>query len=133
MSFDIDLLSLRFGRSVGKLPPIGSLYLAASLEASGYRCALHDCQLDARINAFDIDALAERILDTTAPILGLSLFNDAIPLVIAALDRIAEDIRDRRVFLGGPGVVGIAGALLGRLPQVEAVVVGEGETVLPLL
>ncbi len=130
---DIDLMSLRFGRDLGKLPPVGSLYLAASLEAAGYRCALHDLQLDDRINAFDIEALAERILATGAPVLGLSLFNDAVPLVIATLDRIAADIRERRVFLGGPGVVGIPGELLARLPQVEAVVVGEGETVLPLL
>lgn len=130
---DIDLISLRFGRDLGKLPPIGLLYLAASLDAAGYRYALHDCQMDPGINAFDVDALAKRILETDAPILGLSAFNDAIPLVIATLDRIADDIRHRRVFLGGPGVVGIAGPLLERLPQVEAVVVGEGETALPLL
>jgi anaerobic magnesium-protoporphyrin IX monomethyl ester cyclase len=126
-------VSLRFGRDLGKLPPIGCLYLAAAIREAGLECSLHDCQLDARINAFDVDALSGLIRNLSAPVLGLSIFNDAIPLVIATLDQLDEELTGRRIVIGGPGVVGIAGALLRRLPRVEAVVVGEGETALPLL
>jgi anaerobic magnesium-protoporphyrin IX monomethyl ester cyclase len=130
---DIDLLSLRFGRDLGKTPPLGLLYLAASVERAGWLWQMHDCQFDPAINAFDIDALADRIRRLHAPALGLSVFNDAIPLVIGTLDAMRDELCGRRIFLGGPGVVGIADRLLDRLPQVEAVVVGEGETALPLL
>jgi anaerobic magnesium-protoporphyrin IX monomethyl ester cyclase len=130
---DIDLVSLRFGRDLGKLPPIGSLYLAAAVEAADLRCTLHDCQLNASINAFDVEAFVDLVRTLDAPVLGLSVFNDAIPLVIAGLDRLSCEPAKRRVIIGGPGVVGIAGALMARLPQVEAVVVGEGETALPSL
>ena len=130
---DIDLVSLRFGRELGKTPPLGPLYLAGSVERAGYSWQLHDCQLDRTINAFDIDALAYRIAALDSPVIGFSVFNDAIPLVIGTLDALASELHDRRIFLGGPGVVGIAEPLLLRLPEVEAVVVGEGETVLPLL
>jgi anaerobic magnesium-protoporphyrin IX monomethyl ester cyclase len=130
---DVDLVSLRFGRDAGKSPPIGLLYLGASLNAAGVTWSFNDCQTDPRINAFDVNALGARLCELEAPILALSVFNDAIPLVIAVLDAFADELASRRIFIGGPGVVGIAGPLMERLPQVEAIVVGEGETALPLL
>jgi radical SAM superfamily enzyme YgiQ (UPF0313 family) len=59
----------------------------------------------------------------------LSIFNDAVPLVISTLDR----LRGRphaKIVVGGPGVVGIAQQLMERLPELHAVVVGEGESAL---
>lgn len=130
---DIDLVSLRFGRDLRKSPPLGLLCLAASLEQAGWSSKLHDCQFDSSINAFDIGAFAAKLRELACPALGISLFNDAVPLVIGTLEALSHELRGKRIFLGGPGVVGIAKLLLERLPSVEAVVVGEGETALPLL
>ena len=54
-------------------------------------------------------------------------------MIIATLDAFGGELAGRRIFIGGPGVVGIATALLARLPALEAVVVGEGETALAQL
>src|SRR6185503_17558646 len=121
------------GRGLGELPPLAGLYLGASLDAAGLGWALHDAQLNRQINAFDVDALTAQIRTLRAPVIAFSVFNDAIPLLIATLDQMADELADRRVIVGGPGVVGIAGALMERVPRLEAVVVGEGETALPSL
>src|SRR5262249_20959972 len=117
---DVDLVSLRFGRDAGKSPPIGLLYLGASLDAAGVTWSFNDYQTDQRITPFDINALGERLCKLEAPVLALSVFNDAVPLVIAVIDAFADELAGR-IFVGGPGVVGIAGPLMERLPRLEAV------------
>ena len=130
---DVDLISLRFGRDRGKMPPLGPLYLGAALQDAGLSWRLTDMQLDSTINAFSVDPFAGILRRLDAPVIGLSLFNDALPLVMAALDELGDRLQGRRLIVGGPGVVGTASKLLQRLPQVEAVVVGEGESALPRL
>src|SRR4051812_23165432 len=100
---DVDLISLRFGRDLGGTPPLGPLCLGGSLQAAGLTWRLTDCQLDSTINQFSIEALCRVIRTLDAPVLGLSLFNDAIPLVIATLEAMSDELRGRRVFVGGPG------------------------------
>jgi anaerobic magnesium-protoporphyrin IX monomethyl ester cyclase len=130
---DVSLFSLRFGRKRGCLPPLGALSLTAALEHNGITCELVDTQRDPAFNPCSIDRLTQHIRRSDAPIVALSLFNDAIPLVVATLEQMQDELRGRRVFLGGPGVVGIAEMLLARLSGVEAIIVGEGETAFPLL
>ena len=43
---DVDLVSVRFGRDAGQSPPIGLLYLGASLDAAGLTWSYVDCQMD---------------------------------------------------------------------------------------
>ncbi|HND54614.1 MAG TPA: cobalamin-dependent protein, partial [Pirellulaceae bacterium] len=129
----LDLLSLRFGRDLRKTPPLGPLSLMASARRAGFECRLIDGQFASELGPFRAESLAELLTSLDAPVLGISLFNDAIPVLIAALDLAGKSLTDRRILVGGPGVVGIAAPLLERLPQVEAVVVGEGETALSQL
>ncbi|HET9766909.1 MAG TPA: cobalamin-dependent protein, partial [Thermoanaerobaculia bacterium] len=128
----VTLFSLRFGRARGKMPPLGAMSLAASLAAEEISCDLVDTQFDPAINPFAVEALVASIRQSRSPILAFSIFNDAVPLLTAVLDLLQPELAGRRVFLGGPGVVGIERRLIERLPAVEMVIVGEGETALPL-
>ena len=132
MAPDVSLFSLRFGRKRGCLPPLGALSLTAALERRGIACEVIDTQRDPAFNPCSISRLTHYIRVSEAPIVALSLFNDAVPLVVATLEQMQDELGTRRVFLGGPGVVGIAETLLTRLPCVEAIIVGEGETAFPL-
>jgi radical SAM superfamily enzyme YgiQ (UPF0313 family) len=104
----------------------------AALRAAGISCRLTDTQFDEAMNPFAIDALVAWVCQSEAPVIAFSVFNDAIPLVIATLDAVKHKLSERRIFVGGPGVVGIARRLLERVPSVETVIVGEGETAFPL-
>jgi len=115
------------------MPPLGALSLGASLERHGFHASINDTQFEPRITPFDVDAFADLLKSCSAETIALSLFNDAIPLVVAALEQIGGELKERRIFIGGPGTTGIAERLVQRLSCVEAVVVGEGETLLPLL
>ncbi|GJD76178.1 B12-binding domain-containing radical SAM protein [Methylobacterium goesingense] len=123
---DITLISLRFGRDRGRMPPLGALSLAGALERSGHNWELIDTQKDASISLFSVESLVKILKKTRTEYLGISVFNDALPVLIAALDRLGSDLK-AKIVLGGPGVVGVAEALMKRLPSLHAIVVGEGE------
>jgi anaerobic magnesium-protoporphyrin IX monomethyl ester cyclase len=128
---DVALISLRFGRLRGSMPPIGPLSLVATLKRAGISCSLTDTQLDPEMNQFAIEELTGWILGTEAPVLAFSVFNDSIPLLVATLNSIGPKLSDRRIFVGGPGVVGIAERLMETVPCIGCVIVGEGETAFP--
>lgn len=128
-SGEITLISVRFGRDRGRMPPLGALYLGGSLDRACVNWNLIDTQKDPSIHPFALDAFVELLNNTPTEYIGLSIFNDALPLVVAALEKLGGNTRSK-IVLGGPGVVGVAHRLIERLPTLYAVVVGEGETAL---
>jgi anaerobic magnesium-protoporphyrin IX monomethyl ester cyclase len=112
------------------MPAPAPLSLAAALIESGYNCEIVDPQMSGHLNPFTADELAQFISKIECETVGISIFNDAVPVLIAALELAKDNVRGKRIFIGGPGVVGICKALLKRLPMVEAAVVGEGESAL---
>ncbi len=111
------------------MPPLGALSLAGTLEQRGYKWTLADTQMDPQAHPFAVDHLVKMLQNAPDGTIGLSIFNDAIPLVICALDRLGPQ-QSKAIVIGGPGVVGVARPLVERLKNVHAVVVGEGETAL---
>ncbi|HEX3763109.1 MAG TPA: hypothetical protein VHW23_30640, partial [Kofleriaceae bacterium] len=106
---EVGMVALRFGRDRGALPPLGPLLLGGALDRRGIAWTLADTQRSPALGPFSLDAFVALLRGLDAPIWGLSVFNDALPLVIAALPRAAAG---RRVFVGGPGTLGLAEALL---------------------
>lgn len=129
----VTLIALRFGHSLGRLPPLGPLCLAGALTESRVAWQIVDTTIRSGFDAFSLEELVALIDDLEGDVLGFSVFHDAIPLVVAALNQMQERLRRKRVFLGGPGVVGIERLLLAEVPALEAVVTGEAELVLPQL
>lgn len=129
---DFDLISIRTKHSRAKIPPLGLLSLASSLNVHGLSWHIYDTQFDSDMNAFAVQHLAKIISECDSHIIGLSVLNDSIPLVIAALDQIECLSPDQKIIIGGPGVVGIASELLSRSHAINYVFVGEGESTLPM-
>lgn len=127
---DISLVSCRLSRRSTKCAPLGPMYLCAALEGAGYDVELLDLQTVKGVHLFSVDALAETIRSSTGAIVAISLFADALPLVVAALQQLGRSGNERVVVLGGPGVNGNEIKLLNYLPVVQYVVRGEGEQAL---
>lgn len=131
-SSTVTLVSLRFGAARGRMPPIGPLYLAAALQTAGVSWRLVDLQQDAFLDPFAAHRLAQVLDQLDSPIIAISLFNDAVPLTIAALRMLGDRVASKKFIVGGPGAVGAAESLLRASSLIDAVVVGEGEEALPL-
>ena len=128
----IDLISLRFGRSIGRMPPLGALSLASSLRSADIAVDVVDAQL-VGLHPFAVGDFLDLVRSRDSECIGLSLFNDAIPLIIAAGDADPGLFESRRVLVGGPGVVGIARELMERCPWIDGIVVGEAESIVAQL
>src|SRR5262249_10779398 len=100
---------------------------------AGYSSRITDPGLKDLSSPLAVQELLSILHRLDAPVLAISVFNDAVPLLCVALREASSNLSTKRIFVGGPGVVGIAGTLLQAAPIIEGVVVGEGETVFPLL
>ena len=109
-------------------PPLGLLYLAAVLRDAGYEVRL----LDLRARKEPISAHAETIAHFAPDVIGLSaVIPEANVLRLAApqLKRLAPRAK---IVVGGPYANSSTWEALG-VPDIDAVVRGEGELVLPRL
>ncbi len=103
------------------LPPLGLLYVASALEAAGVRVVV----VDAPGEGLDQAAFLDRVRMVGAPVIGLS---GMTPM----RDRIARDVAlvrplARKIVLGGVHATRFREAALEEFPDVDALVVGEGE------
>src|SRR5260370_16578788 len=129
---EVTLIPLRFGRDRGYMPPLGPLSLAGALEQAGCRWKLIDTQSNPRFHPFAVDQLEKLLLTVSSDFVGLSVFNDALPLVISALDRMKGKSHPK-IILGGPGVVGVARKLIVLLRALAAGGGVEGGKTLPAI
>ncbi len=110
------------GRGGGlAVPPLGLLYVAGSLERAGYRVAV----VDAPGEGLNRSDFVDRVRTLGAPCIGLS---GMTPM----RHRIAQDLRLVRslcdkIVLGGVHATRFREAALAEFPDVDALVVGEGE------
>ena len=111
-----------------RVMPLGCLGLEAALVRAGIEVELRDVQLCPG-PARDAEALA-RFLDADAPVLGVSVMADRLPLAILALERLRARRPEQLTVLGGPGPTEVAEPLLRAFSHIDGVVVGEGEETL---
>ena len=115
------------------LPPLGILHLAGVLEPLGYDVDILDLQQRELTDPFSVENVLS-LLKRSAPILGIGCFAQYLPQVVLALRELKRQEPDRRVVLGGPGPAGVARGLLRHFPEIDAVALGESETVVaPLM
>lgn len=115
-------------------PPLGVMYLSSVLEQNGYSTQIVDYQAPFYKDEFwDAANLAKIILDSNG-VIGLSCMSDALPLVVAAVNRAKEKDPTKIIILGGPGPSGTASLLLQSFPAIDIIVRGEAErTIVELL
>ncbi|MCG8424315.1 MAG: B12-binding domain-containing radical SAM protein [Proteobacteria bacterium] len=129
---DMTLVNVVLPSAV-KVPPHGCLYLISALEQAGYEVELRDYQQCSLDEPWLPDTLA-RFASGGARVLGMSCMSYALPLLIEAARRIKRAEPDRIIVAGGIGPSAVAGPLLDFCPDIDIVVVGEGErTVVELM
>jgi radical SAM superfamily enzyme YgiQ (UPF0313 family) len=109
-------------------PPLGLLYLAAALRDAGHQVSL----LDLRARKEPVDRRAETIAHLAPDVVGLSVVIPEAGVLREAVRRIKLLAPRAKVAVGGPYANSSTWESLG-VPDVDAVVRGEGELVLPRL
>ncbi len=134
VTVDISLVSCRLSLRASAYVPLGPMYLVSALAARGFQAELLDFQLHEAKHQFDVAGLVSYFERASAPVIGVSLFADALPLVLLAIRRfVAEHGRAKTFILGGSGVNANEGAILARFPEIDVIVRGEGEATLPAI
>lgn len=126
----VSILALRFGPERECLPPLGALLLAGAVRRAGHDAEVVDGGADLRLTPFAVRELSRAIAELQGEVVALSIFHDAVPLVVACLKEYPKCTAGRRILIGGPGSTGVEADLLDALPQVTDVVRGDGETAL---
>lgn len=106
--------------------PLGIAYLAAYLEQDGHRVHV----LDYQIADYDIAAELERI---QPDVLGLSICSPAFTHAAALAREAKRALPELIIVAGGPHVTEYRDEVLRRCPELDLVVLGEGERTLPML
>lgn len=106
------------------IPPVGLMYVASSAKAHhpDVEIKILETSLDARSD----EELIARLLDYRPDVIGIrsiSLFEDELKRVA----ELARRVSDAPIVVGGPIATARRGALLKAIPQIDLLVVGEGE------
>ena len=120
---DISLVNAVIGKGGGQLG-IGLLYIAASLEEAGFSTEFKDYQNEQVQRKADPKVLAQ-FMESSAPVVGISVVCNALPSVIKAVD-ILKEKKEVTVIIGGPAA-SIATEKILACSKIDAAVIGEGE------
>src|SRR5207253_4391416 len=85
----VTLCSATLGEDGIREPPLGPLYIASALEATGVQVEFRDFQVEEGANGFSGEPLA-RFLSGHREIVAISCFVDMLPAVVDATRRLYE-------------------------------------------
>ena len=122
-------LEERYGikhQSGGETIPLGLLYLASSIRASGYQTMI----IDAEILGLNIKIAAEKILSENPGIVGFTAVTISIDNAAAVAEEIKKSRPDIVTVVGGHHLTTIPEETLNRFRQFDIGVIGEGEKTL---
>jgi anaerobic magnesium-protoporphyrin IX monomethyl ester cyclase len=120
------LLSATLGEDGRTEPPLGPLYIAAALESAGWEVDFRDFQIFEGADAFDPQQML-RCIDGHHRVLMISCLVDMLPVILAAAELIKAERPETYILLGGPGPTAGAAEFLRVFPEIDAIVMGEGE------
>ena len=115
------------GPSVLTLPPLGLAYLAAALLKNGHSVQI----LDAPASRLNLAQVAGKVREERPAALGLGGLTPNFDLTIEAIKKLRPFVR--HVIVGGPHASFFGAGLLDSVPEIDFLVIGEGEDTLPEL
>ena len=122
------LLSTPPGKTTELWPPLGLLYIAASLRTRGR----HDVQvLDAFCRNLSADNLVERVAAQRPDVFGMNCSTHTFLSAIGAVEKIREALPDATLVMGGYHSTFAAERILRDYPFVDYVIKGEAERAFP--
>ncbi len=116
-------LYAKLPRDRGIQPPLGLMYIASSLEASGYPVEI----LDAEIELLDNQQIFKRIGKFMPAYVGITSTTPESPRVRELFDMIKRGIPEIVTVAGGPHFTAVPEAENGAYDSIDYVVVGDGE------
>jgi len=114
--------------SVNRMVPIGLLSIASHLEANGVEVLVHDC-LGPRAPG-GIDANVGEILSLEPDLVGFSTTTSAFLDAYQMAEKIRQARPGTKNAFGGIHVSGLGAQLMERFPEIDYLVLGEGEVTL---
>lgn len=124
--FKTTLFSATLGEDNKLEPPLGPLYIAAALEEIGCTVDFRDYQLAPASDAFNPRLITE-FLQGHSRVVMISCYVDMLPVVLAAAAVIKSTAPGTIIILGGPGPSARAKEIVEHYPQLDGIVIGEGE------
>lgn len=113
--------------------PVGPLMIAAILEQNDYEVEFRDYQGGSIARKADPEVF-KKFCETNADILGISVMCNSLPTVLLAVRKIKAENPEKVIILGGPGATDVGSQLLHHFPEVDYIVIGEGEyTIIELM
>lgn len=110
------------GKTSFVTPPLGLMYLAASLKKAGHEPAI----LDFLLNKFNKDLLFEKV--KTAKLIGVSAVTPLIANAMKLANLIKERFPEKIIVFGGPHPTLLPEETLKTCENIDFIVKGEGET-----
>lgn len=107
-------------------PPLGLVALAAVSRAEGYPTTI----LDASAEALDVDSTAARIREAAPDVVGITITTIQYDGAASLARRIKEELPQTIVMAGGPHPTAVPEESLRRCPQMDLLILGEGEQTL---
>lgn len=103
-------------------PPLGLAYIASYIKRYGYNCEI----IDANACRKDIDMLVKEI-SGRFDIIGITVVTIAVPVVAELIHRIKKEEPAVKIILGGIHPTVAYTHLLKKYPDIDIIVIGEGE------
>lgn len=128
MSLRVLLFSLP--PSGGDFFPVSQGYIAASLKAAGFECAVSEIE---RITSRTGQSIANFVIAFRPAVVGFTVYQANIRLALKLAQFVKQIDRRILVVFGGPQVTFMPAQALASMPAVDVLCRGEGETVMPQL
>jgi len=110
-------------------PPLGLAYVAASLEKTGYEVEI----IDAPALKLTAKETIRKIIDGGFEFVGITAMTPTIGSAIEIARGIKANDKSKFIFMGGAHVTVLPEKTLKDIPEIDAIVIGEGEITTPIL
>jgi len=110
-------------------PPLGIAYVAATLEKTGNKVEV----IDAAALKLNADETVKKVIDSGFEFVGITVMTPTISSAMEVTRKIKEKNKSIFVFMGGAHVTALPEKTLKLFPEIDAIVIGEGEITTPIL
>ncbi|MFB0561484.1 MAG: radical SAM protein [Candidatus Lokiarchaeia archaeon] len=114
----------------GRITPISLGYIAASLQQSGFETKIVDLELLPRPGAWKLQNLIKKYEPS---IVGFSIYNENMFNVLCIAKMCKEINKEILTVVGGPQATFMPEHALFDIPDIDVIVRGEGEQIMPLI
>jgi radical SAM superfamily enzyme YgiQ (UPF0313 family) len=108
--------------------PLGTAYIAASLEEAGFDVKVVDLTFSIE-ERYDIGKVTKGILNLEPRVIGISSFTSTIMSAYKIANAVKKEKKDVPIVIGGPHASALPRRTLDECPAIDAAIIGEGEYV----